>query len=61
VASITSTEKVIISGTAVTGLLYQAYTLWIVKAFVLELSQGRRRRKLEDDEQGEPLQDIQKS
>jgi hypothetical protein len=60
VASITSTEKIIISGTAVTGLLYQAYTLWVVKAFVLELSQGRR-RKLEDDEQGEPLQDIQKS
>jgi len=64
VAIITATEKISISIAGGVGMIYQMYTLWIVKAFVNELDYGRHGRSRSfglEDEQGEPLQVIRKS
>jgi len=62
VAVITSAEKTLISIAGGVGLVYQIYTIWIVKAFVQEVKNRRRTLRFDqDDEQGEPLQDIKRT
>jgi len=51
-------ERILLSIACLIGLFYQGYSLWIVRAFIHQLNSIKFD---DDDEQGEPLQEIRKS
>jgi len=52
-------ERIILGVACLIGLLYQAYSLWIVRAFIHELNSVKFSSD-DDEDQGQPLQEIRK-